>query len=159
MVSLLSRHTAHNARTCWKVTLAVGAKLQGVITQMAIEIQERHAVVQGIPLVQVSDRHFWFCWPELILHLIHFVLFQVLFLSLLAWIFILKTNFLCADELFILIAFPERVRDNIFLLDMGKQISPPYFSLGFVRHSSNPKCLLQKSAVRVRVEILLSWWF
>ncbi|PON90499.1 Mlo-related protein [Trema orientale] len=58
------------------VTLAVGTKLQGIITQMALEIQERHAVVQGIPLVQVSDRHFWFSRPELILHLIHFVLFQ-----------------------------------------------------------------------------------
>ncbi|KAF4401980.1 hypothetical protein G4B88_017492 [Cannabis sativa] len=58
------------------VTLAVGTKLQGIITNMALEIQERHAVVQGIPLVQVSDRHFWFSWPRLILHLIHFVLFQ-----------------------------------------------------------------------------------
>ena len=64
---------------CWlKVILAVGTKLQAIITQMALEIQERHAVVQGIPLVQVSDRHFWFGWPQLILHLIHFVLFQVL---------------------------------------------------------------------------------
>lgn len=46
---------------------------------MAIEIKERHAVVQGIPLVQVSDRNFWFGWPELVLYLIHFVLFQVLY--------------------------------------------------------------------------------
>ncbi|XAR64277.1 hypothetical protein NMG60_11024553 [Bertholletia excelsa] len=58
------------------VTLAVGTKLQAIISQMAIEIQEKHAVVQGIPLVQVSDRHFWFSWPELILHLIHLTLFQ-----------------------------------------------------------------------------------
>ncbi|KAL3736474.1 hypothetical protein ACJRO7_025422 [Eucalyptus globulus] len=58
------------------VILAVGTKLQSIITQMALEIQERHAVVQGIPLVQVSDRHFWFHWPQLVLYLIHFVLFQ-----------------------------------------------------------------------------------
>ncbi|CAK7345992.1 unnamed protein product [Dovyalis caffra] len=58
------------------VTLAVGTKLQAIIAQMAIEIKERHAVVQGIPLVQVSDRNFWFSWPELVLYLIHFVLFQ-----------------------------------------------------------------------------------
>ncbi|XP_030535713.1 MLO-like protein 9 [Rhodamnia argentea] len=58
------------------VILAVGTKLQSIITQMALEIQERHAVVQGIPLVQVSDRHFWFGWPQLVLYLIHFVLFQ-----------------------------------------------------------------------------------
>lgn len=60
-----------------KIILAVGTKLQGIITQMALEIQERHAVVQGIPLVQVTDKHFWFSWPELVLYLIHFVLFQV----------------------------------------------------------------------------------
>ncbi|PRQ19357.1 hypothetical protein RchiOBHm_Chr7g0216341 [Rosa chinensis] len=58
------------------IILAVGTKLQGIITQMALEIQERHAVVQGIPLVQVTDKHFWFSWPELVLYLIHFVLFQ-----------------------------------------------------------------------------------
>lgn len=58
------------------VILAVGTKLQGIITQMALEIKERHAVVQGIPLVQVSDRHFWFSWPILVLYLIHYVLFQ-----------------------------------------------------------------------------------
>jgi mlo protein len=34
-----------------KVTLAVGTKLQAVIKTMAIEIKEKHAVVQGIPLV------------------------------------------------------------------------------------------------------------
>ncbi|KAL6493291.1 hypothetical protein OROGR_033050 [Orobanche gracilis] len=55
--------------------LAVGTKLQSIITQMAIEIQEKHAVVQGIPLVQVSDRHFWFSKPTLVLHLIHLTLF------------------------------------------------------------------------------------
>ncbi|KAF7817707.1 MLO-like protein 9 [Senna tora] len=58
------------------VILTVGTKLQGIITRMALDIQERHAVVQGIPLVQVSDKHFWFGWPQLILYLIHYVLFQ-----------------------------------------------------------------------------------
>ncbi|KAK4364969.1 hypothetical protein RND71_016327 [Anisodus tanguticus] len=53
-----------------------GTKLQSIIAQMALEIQERHAVVQGIPLVQVSDRHFWFGKPKLILHLVHLTLFQ-----------------------------------------------------------------------------------
>nr|GMD43576.1 MLO-like protein 9 [Ipomoea batatas] len=59
-----------------KTILSVGTKLQAIIGQMAIEIQERHAVVQGIPLVQVSDRHFWFSKPKLVLHLIHLTLFQ-----------------------------------------------------------------------------------
>ncbi|XP_044511924.1 MLO-like protein 9 isoform X2 [Mangifera indica] len=58
------------------VILAVGTKLQGIISQMAFEIKERHAVIQGIPLVQVSDSYFWFHRPQLILDLIHFVLFM-----------------------------------------------------------------------------------
>lgn len=58
------------------VILAVGTKLQAIITRMAVEITERHAVIQGMPLVQVSDKHFWFSWPQLILYLIHYVLFQ-----------------------------------------------------------------------------------
>ncbi|XP_058090570.1 MLO-like protein 10 isoform X2 [Magnolia sinica] len=58
------------------IVLAVGTKLQAIITRMALEIHERHAVVQGIPLVQVGDKHFWFGRPELVLFLIHFTLFQ-----------------------------------------------------------------------------------
>ena len=60
-----------------QVILAVGTKLQAILTKMALEITERHAVVQGIPLVQASDKYFWFSKPHLILHLIHFALFQV----------------------------------------------------------------------------------
>ncbi|EPS70534.1 hypothetical protein M569_04226, partial [Genlisea aurea] len=67
--------------------LAVGTKLQSIIARMAIEIQEKHAVVQGIPLVQVSDEHFWFSKPTLVLHLIHLVLFQNAFeLTYFFWI-------------------------------------------------------------------------
>ncbi|KAK4730277.1 hypothetical protein R3W88_023265 [Solanum pinnatisectum] len=58
------------------IILAVGTKLQAIIAQMALEIQERHAVVQGIPLVQISDRNFWFGKPTLVLHLVHLTLFQ-----------------------------------------------------------------------------------
>lgn len=58
------------------IILAVGTKLQAIIATMAIEIQERHAVVQGIPLVQLGDSHFWFKQPQFVLSLIHFSLFQ-----------------------------------------------------------------------------------
>ncbi|KAL9674330.1 hypothetical protein QQ045_030602 [Rhodiola kirilowii] len=69
------------------VTLSVGTKLQAIITQMAVEITEKHAVVEGIPLVEVSDRHFWFSWPQMILYLIHFTLFQNAFeLTYFFWI-------------------------------------------------------------------------
>ncbi|XP_012073856.1 MLO-like protein 9 [Jatropha curcas] len=69
------------------VILSVGTKLQAIINEMALEITERHAVVQGIPLVKVTDRHFWFSWPQLVLYLIHFVLFQNAFeLTYFFWI-------------------------------------------------------------------------
>ncbi|KAJ4776409.1 MLO-like protein [Rhynchospora pubera] len=58
------------------IVLAVGTKLQAIIAQMALEIKERHAVVQGIPLVQLSDSHFWFSKPRFVLFLIHYTLFQ-----------------------------------------------------------------------------------
>ncbi|XP_077220297.1 MLO-like protein 10 isoform X2 [Tasmannia lanceolata] len=58
------------------MTLAIGTKLQAIITKMALEIEERHAVVQGIPLVQLGDKHFWLGRPTLVLFLIHFTLFQ-----------------------------------------------------------------------------------
>lgn len=58
------------------IILVVGTKLQAILTRMALEITERHAVVQGIPLVQASDKYFWFSRPRLILHFIHFALFQ-----------------------------------------------------------------------------------
>ncbi|MED6204065.1 MLO-like protein 8 [Stylosanthes scabra] len=58
------------------IILAVGTNLQSILAKMAIEITEKHAVVQGIPLVQGSDQYFWFGQPQLVLHLIHFALFQ-----------------------------------------------------------------------------------
>lgn len=61
----------------FQIILAVGAKLQAILTRMALEITERFAVVQGIPLVQGSDKYFWLGRPQLVLNLIHFALFQV----------------------------------------------------------------------------------
>ncbi|KAL3720661.1 hypothetical protein ACJRO7_005473 [Eucalyptus globulus] len=58
------------------IILAIGTELQAVLTKMALEITERHAAVRGIPLVQGSDRYFWFGRPDLVLHFIHFALFQ-----------------------------------------------------------------------------------
>jgi len=40
-----------NAQT----VLLVSTKLQFIITEMALEIQERHAIVQGTPIVQPTD--------------------------------------------------------------------------------------------------------
>ncbi|CAH8341205.1 unnamed protein product [Eruca vesicaria subsp. sativa] len=58
------------------IILAVGTKLQAILATMALEIVETHVVVQGMPLVQGSDKYFWLDCPQLLLHLIHFALFQ-----------------------------------------------------------------------------------
>ncbi|PWA68042.1 MLO-like protein 6 [Artemisia annua] len=58
------------------IVLLVGTKLQVIITKMGLMIQERGAVVKGTPLVQPTDDLFWFKRPQLLLYLIHFVLFQ-----------------------------------------------------------------------------------
>ncbi|KAK7406948.1 hypothetical protein VNO78_08584 [Psophocarpus tetragonolobus] len=69
------------------IILAVGTKLQAILAKMALEISERHAVVQGMPLVQGSDKYFWFGQPQLVLHLIHFALFQNAFqITYILWI-------------------------------------------------------------------------
>ncbi|GLJ51583.1 hypothetical protein SUGI_1096330 [Cryptomeria japonica] len=46
---------------------------------MALDIQERNPVVQGAPVVNPNDQLFWFKRPRLILHLIHFSLFESAF--------------------------------------------------------------------------------
>lgn len=76
-----------------QIILAIGTELQAILTKMAMEITERHAVVQGIPLVQGSDKYFWFGRPQLVLHLIHFALFQVSIMLSSAFCMIISQNF------------------------------------------------------------------
>lgn len=56
--------------------LAVGTKLEHVITQLANEVAEKHVAIEGDLVVQPSDDQFWFHRPRLILFLIHIILFQ-----------------------------------------------------------------------------------
>ncbi|KAL3583900.1 hypothetical protein D5086_014961 [Populus alba] len=62
-----------------KVILIVGAKLEIIIMEMAREIQDKTAVVKGVPVVEPSNKYFWFNRPDIILFFIHFTLFQVIF--------------------------------------------------------------------------------
>ncbi|CAL1404747.1 unnamed protein product [Linum trigynum] len=56
--------------------LAVGTKLEHIITQLAHEVAEKHVAVTGDLVVQPSDDLFWFRKPKLVLFLIHIILFQ-----------------------------------------------------------------------------------
>ncbi|XP_021813116.1 MLO-like protein 1 [Prunus avium] len=69
--------------------LAVGTKLQHVITQLAHEVAEKHIAIEGELIVQPSDEHFWFGKPKFVLFLIHFILFQNAFeMAFFFWIWV-----------------------------------------------------------------------
>ncbi|XP_031287185.1 MLO-like protein 1 isoform X1 [Pistacia vera] len=69
--------------------LAVGTKLEHVISQLAHEVAEKHVAVEGDLVVKPSDDHFWFHRPRLVLLLIHVILFQNSFeIAVFFWIWI-----------------------------------------------------------------------
>jgi mlo protein len=61
-----------------QILLLVGTKLEIIIMEMAQRIQDRTTVVKGAPVVEPSNKYFWFNRPDWILFLIHFTLFQVI---------------------------------------------------------------------------------
>ncbi|XP_038726044.1 MLO-like protein 1 isoform X2 [Tripterygium wilfordii] len=69
--------------------LAVGTKLEHVITQLAHEVAEKHIAIEGELVVKPSDDHFWFKEPRIVLFLIHFILFQNAFeIAFFFWIWV-----------------------------------------------------------------------
>ncbi|KAF3652496.1 MLO-like protein 1 [Capsicum annuum] len=80
----------------FQLLLAVGTKLEHVIIQLAHEIAERHVAVEGELIVTPSDDHFWFDRPQIILFLIHFILFQNAFeIAFFFWILFQYGFFSC----------------------------------------------------------------
>lgn len=69
----------------------MGTKLEHVIIQLAHEVAEKHAAIEGDLVVQPSDDHFWFHRPRVVLFLIHFILFQNAFeIAFFFWIWVSK---------------------------------------------------------------------
>ncbi|MFS7956580.1 hypothetical protein Hanom_Chr07g00656271 [Helianthus anomalus] len=58
----------------------VGTKLQVIITKMGLRIQERGAMIKGIPFVHLANDLFWFNRSHLLLYLVHSILFQLIVL-------------------------------------------------------------------------------
>ncbi|XP_022849198.1 MLO-like protein 1 [Olea europaea var. sylvestris] len=70
--------------------LAVGTKLEHIITQLAEEVAQKHSAVAGDLIVRPSDDHFWFQKPRLVLILIHVILFQNSFeIAVFFWMLVL----------------------------------------------------------------------
>ncbi|XP_039006152.1 MLO-like protein 1 [Hibiscus syriacus] len=69
--------------------LAVGTKLEHVITSLAHDVAEKHVAIEGELVVRPSDGFFWFDNPRLVLRLIHFILFQNAFeIAFFFWIWV-----------------------------------------------------------------------
>ncbi|KAH6765766.1 Seven transmembrane MLO family protein [Perilla frutescens var. hirtella] len=69
--------------------LAVGTKLEHVISELAHEVAEKHIAIEGELVVRPSDDHFWFSRPQIVLILIHFILFQNAFeIAFFFWIWV-----------------------------------------------------------------------
>ncbi|CAN4078575.1 unnamed protein product [Withania somnifera] len=110
------------------IILAVGTKLQAVLTRMALDITERHAVVQGIPLVQASDKYFWFDRPRLVLYLIHFALFQNAFqITYFLWIWYEYGLKSCFHEAFELVI--AKIVIGVGVLFLCSYITLPLYAL------------------------------
>ena len=72
-----------------QLLVAVGTKLVHIMSQLAYEIFEKHMAVRGELEVLPSDDHFWFHRPRLVIHLIHFILFQNAFeIAVFFWILV-----------------------------------------------------------------------
>ncbi|KAL0432797.1 UNVERIFIED_CONTAM: MLO-like protein 9 [Sesamum latifolium] len=131
---------------------SVGTKLQSIITRMAIEIQERHAVVQGIPLVQVTDRHFWFNRPKLLLNLLHITLFQNAFeITYFIWTTYEFGLYSCFHDYFTLTLI--RVCIGVFVQFFCSYITLPLYALVSQMGSHMKKSIFDEQTSRA----LMNW--
>ena len=65
--------------------------MEHVIIQLADEVAEKHAAIEGELAVRPSDDHFWFHRPDVVLFLIHFILFKNSFeIAFFFWIWVSK---------------------------------------------------------------------
>lgn len=60
-----------------QVLLVVGTKLEVIITEMCLKSSQQIIVAPGRVCVKPDDNLFWFGQPQLLLHLIQFILIQV----------------------------------------------------------------------------------
>ena len=80
----------------------MGAKLEHIITRLAQEVDDEKAKGNEAR-VKPSDEHFWFRRPNIVLYLIHFILFQNSFeIAFFFWIWVRTSRMiLLAKRLFL----------------------------------------------------------
>ncbi|XP_049409581.1 MLO-like protein 3 isoform X2 [Solanum stenotomum] len=55
--------------------LVIGTKLETIVAQMALQLENQESVIIGSPLVLPNDSLFWFNQPQFVLTLLHYTLF------------------------------------------------------------------------------------
>jgi mlo protein len=72
----------------------VGSKMEHIITELALEVAQKHTAIEGDLVVSPSDEYFWFGRPKLVLLLIHIVLFQNAFeIAFFFWLLVRSINY------------------------------------------------------------------
>ncbi|XP_057779086.1 MLO-like protein 3 isoform X2 [Salvia miltiorrhiza] len=61
------------------IVLTLGAKLEVIVTKMALQLKDKNNVIIGVPLVKPNDDLFWFGRPGFVLSLLHLTLFVIEF--------------------------------------------------------------------------------
>lgn len=75
-----------------QLLLMVGAKLENIISSLALDVCEKRNRAEEA-VITPSDELFWFHRPEIILQLIHFILFQNSFeIAFFFWILVLLAS-------------------------------------------------------------------
>ncbi|KAL2328641.1 hypothetical protein Fmac_022068 [Flemingia macrophylla] len=134
------------------IILLVGTKLQLIITEMGLRIQERGEVLKGVPLVQLGDHLFWFNKPRLILYLINFVLFQNAFqLAFFSW---------SALQFGIRSCFHSHTEDVVIRITMGVliQILCSYVTLPLYALVTQMGSTMKPTIFNERVAVALRNW-
>ncbi|XP_075498933.1 MLO-like protein 3 [Primulina tabacum] len=57
------------------IVLVIGTKLEVIVARMAMQLTNQNTVIKGSPLVQPNNNLFWFNRPQLVLTLLHFILY------------------------------------------------------------------------------------
>lgn len=134
------------------IILLVGTKLQVIITEMGLRIQQRGEVLKGVPLVQPGDHLFWFNRPGLILYLINFVLFQNAFqLAFFSW---------SALQFGIRSCFHSHTEDVVIRITMGVliQILCSYVTLPLYALVTQMGSTMKATIFNERVAVALRNW-
>lgn len=75
---MTNTHTTTIICIIMQIVLFVGTKLEIVVAKMAMQLANNNTVIKGTPLVQPDSSLFWFKRPQLVLTLLHFILFMVM---------------------------------------------------------------------------------